>query len=75
VADAVAMAPNEGSGNGFNAERIGKKLIVPIEIDIIKTVSSVTEQSDKGEKNVLITDCIAFPGFEIFRKSPCCIIF
>jgi len=62
-------------GNGFDAERIGEKFITTIEIDVIKIVSSVTEQSDLGEKDISITDCIASSGLEVFRESPLRVLF
>ena len=62
-------------GNLFDAECVGEKLIAPVEIDIIKIVPAVTEQSNLGEKDVPITDCIASSGVKIFRKSPLCVVF
>jgi len=62
-------------GNGFYTESIGEKFIAPIKIDVIKIVSTITEQSDLGEKDVSITDCVASSGLKVFRKLPLGVVF
>jgi len=61
--------------NGFNAKRIGKKFISPIQVNVVKIISAITEQSDLGEKDVSVTNCIGSSGLEILRESLRCVIF
>ena len=69
------LAEYRFGGNGFDAERIGEKFIAPVEVDIVKIISTVTEQSDLGEKDIPITDCVAPSRLKIFRKSPLRVVF